>query len=91
MSINDALANSIAAIVDDRVRDSFSERDSVLSQMHQSLQDVASLLRDRTLQMQTLKQSMDSPDRHRLGPPKRREEGKKNVLKNVLKNLFRRF
>ena len=58
MSINEALANSIARIVDDRVRSSFAERDSVLTQMHESLQDVATLLKQRTLNMQTLQNKM---------------------------------
>jgi WD40 repeat protein len=69
MSINEALANSIARIVDDRVQKQFSQRDTVLSQMHQSLEAVASLLRDRTLQMQTLQQNMSSPNRHSLAAP----------------------
>ena len=78
MSINEALANSIARIVDDRVRSSFAERDSVLTQMHESLQDVATLLKQRTLNMQTLQNNiMNSSSRsnsfyanhHRLVAP----------------------
>ena len=44
MSINQALASSISQIVDDRLKNSFEIRDNVLSQMHQSLEAVASLL-----------------------------------------------
>lgn len=66
MSINEALANSIARIVDDRVQASFAQRDNVLSQMHQSLQDVASLLKERTLNMQTLQTSIMSNNSNKL-------------------------
>ena len=74
MSINEALADSIARIVDDRVQKSFAQRDSVLSQMHQSLQDVASLLKERTLNMQTIQHNMMSSrsgnsSHHRLVAP----------------------
>ena len=47
MSINQALASSISQIVDDRLKNSFEIRDNVLSQMHQSLEAVASLLRGK--------------------------------------------
>ena len=49
MSINQALASSISQIVDDRLKNSFEIRDNVLSQMHQSLEAVASLLRGKLI------------------------------------------
>ena len=54
MSINQALASSISQIVDDRLKNSFEIRDNVLSQMHQSLEAVASLLRGKLINNYTI-------------------------------------
>ena len=58
MSINQALASSISQIVDDRLKNSFEIRDNVLSQMHQSLEAVASLLRGKLTIIQSTLFSM---------------------------------
>ena len=75
--INDELRNAVASIVDTRVAKGFEERDKVLLQMHESLKEVANLLKDS---VSSSNPSSKRSPRYRYLPPDKGYRTPRRVL-----------